>query len=91
MQRARIQYFFLLGLALALFGVAGWLTPASADQWAAGLARFVVLALAIGTSVATWGTAVLIASRHKKSWALWTSTTFVVLAGLVFAASQIRL
>jgi hypothetical protein len=86
-RRVRIQYFFLLAQALVLFAIAAWLTPGAHDPWSPGLARFVVLALAIASAVGTWGTAVLIASVHKKSWALWLSTSVVVVAGVTFLAS----
>ena len=91
MRRARIQYFVLLGQALALFGAAAWLTPGAGDGWATGLVRFVVLVLAILSAVATWGTAIMIASLHRRSWALWLSTALVIVAGLTFFVSCYRL
>jgi hypothetical protein len=86
-RRARIQYFVLLGQALALFGAAAWLTPGAGDGWLTSLLRFVALALAIGSAVATWGTAVMIASVYKRSWALWLTTALVIVAGLTFFVS----
>jgi hypothetical protein len=90
-RRARIQYFVLLGFALFLFAVADWLTPGAGDVWSPGAARFAVLVLGIGCSVATWGTAVTITSVYKRSWALWLSTAIVVVAAIGFALSCYRL
>ena len=84
LKRARLLYGSFLGTALALFGAAAALTPHVEGSWSLALLRFVVLALAIVTGVATWSTAVMIASRHKVGWPLLLTMALVVVAGASF-------
>jgi len=85
-RRKSLLYFTLLGAALGLFGLAAWLTPRLDGDVGLGLLRFVVLSLAIGCSIATWATAVTIASVHKKTWALFVTVALVLIAFLTFLA-----
>jgi hypothetical protein len=81
LKRARVLYFSFLGTALALSGAAAAVTPHIDGSWSLALLRFVVLALAIVTGVATWYTAVMIASRHKVGWPLLLTMAIVIVAG----------
>jgi hypothetical protein len=87
--RGRVLYFSFLVSALALFGIAAALT--SERDGGVGfqaLVRFMVVLLGIGTAVATWVIAVVIASVHKRTWALFVTVGVVVVAALVFAATR---
>lgn len=86
MKRAQVLYFGFLAAAVALFAVAALMTfGGDGTAWSAGAVRFLVLALAAGCAIATWGTAVMIASVHKVAWPLFLTVGIVVCAGLVFA------
>jgi hypothetical protein len=85
-RRKSLIYFSLLATDALLFGLAAFLTPRlAADTGELGLLRFVVLCLATGSAIATWATAVTIASVHKRTWALFATVAVVVAAGLAFA------
>jgi hypothetical protein len=87
-KRAKTLYFSFMALAAALFVVAALLTPgAGTSGYSMGLARFIVLGLAIGCALATWGSAVMMASVHKRSWPLLVMVGIVVCAGLTFAVA----
>jgi hypothetical protein len=83
-------YFGFMALAAALFVVAVVLTP---DAWtpgySMGLPRFIVLSLAVGSALTTWGSAVMLAMVHKRAWPLLVMVGLVVCAGLTFAASRV--
>ena len=84
MRRKSLLYFSFFGAASWFFGLAAWLTVhLDGDFVGLGLLRFVVLCLGIGCSL---GTAVAIASIHKKTWALYVTVAAVLLAGLAFAS-----
>jgi hypothetical protein len=87
-RRARRFYFGFLAAAVSLFGVAAALTPwIEGAVGGLGLLRFVVLCLAIASGIATWYTAVMIASVHKVAWPLLTTLSLIVMAGLTFAVA----
>lgn len=86
MRPKSLFYFIFLGAALWLFGLAAWLTAhLDGDFVELGLLRFVALGLGVGCSLATWATAVAIASIHKKTWALYVTVGVVLIACLAFA------
>ena len=88
MRRARRFYFGFLAAAVALFGVAAALTPwVEGTVGGLGLLRFIVLCLGIASGIATWYTAVMIASVHKVAWPLLTTLSLIVMAGLTFAVA----
>lgn len=92
MRLKSLVYFSLLGTALLLFGLAALLTPhLDGDVGGLGLVRFVVLFLGAGSAVGTWGTAVTIASVHKKTWPLFITVGVVVAASLMFASACYRM
>lgn len=81
-------YFGFMALAGALFLLAALLTPGPGTVgYSMGLARFIVLGLAIGCALATWGSAVMMASVYKRSWPLLVMVGLVVCAGLTFAVA----
>jgi hypothetical protein len=90
MARAKLFYFGFLCAAIVLFGCASWL-PSGADDVGStrGLIRFLVMFAAIGGAIATWGTAVMIASVHRVLWPLAT-TTVLILVSLALAAARVR-
>ena len=76
-----------LGAAVALAVGAAWLSAGSSGVGTiAALARFVVVLAAVGAAIATWATAVIIASVHRVVWPLVTATVTVV-AGVVTTAA----
>jgi hypothetical protein len=80
-------YFLSLGLALLLFGLGALLTPHVDGNVAVGLLRFVVLCLAVASSIGAWASAVAIVSVHKVTWPLYVLVCLVVLASIAFAAA----
>lgn len=88
MKRAKTLYFGFMTLAAALFIVAALLTPSGGTGgYSMGLARFIVLSLGAGCALATWGSAVMMASVYKRSWPLLVMVGIVVCAGLTFAVA----
>jgi hypothetical protein len=87
-RRARRFYFGFLSAAVSLFGIAAALTPwLEGSVGGLGLLRFIALCLGIGSAIATWYTAVMIASVHKVAWPLLTTLSLIVMAGLTFAVA----
>jgi len=88
-RRARRFYFGFLAAAVSLFGLAAVITPwMEGAVGGLGLLRFIVLCLGIASGIATWYTAVMIASVHKVAWPLLTTLSLIVMAGLTFAVSR---
>jgi hypothetical protein len=86
-----LVYFSFLGAALLLFGLGALLTPhVDGDGAGLGLLRFLVLLVAAGSAIGTWGTAVTIASIHKRTWPLYLAVAMVLLASVVFATTCYR-
>ena len=86
MRLKSLVYFSFLGATLSLFALGALITPhLDGDVGAPGLLRFVALCLAVASAFGTWGTAVAIASVHRKTWALFLSMAVVVIATVVFA------
>lgn len=91
MKRAKTLYFGFMASAAALFILAALLTPgAGTPGYSMGLARFIVLGLGIACALATWGSAVMMASVYKRSWPLLVMVGIVVCAGLTFAAARLQ-
>lgn len=81
-------YFGFLSAATILFAVAAMLTlSARSAETSVSLARFVILSAAAGCAIGTWGSAVMIASVHKKAWPLLLTVCIVVCAGVAFAVA----
>jgi hypothetical protein len=75
-----------MGAAFVLFAIAALLTHTGHIGAAqTGLPRFLVLSAGAGCAIAMWGSAVMMASVHKKAWPLLLAVGIVVCAGLSFA------
>jgi len=92
MARATRFYFGFLIASAALFTAAGAITFGQSGGlgWAATLARFLILAGAIGSAIAAWGTAISIAYVRRVTWPFLLMTGLVVTAGITFAIVCMR-
>jgi len=85
-KKARRLYFTSLGAALVVFSVRAALPAAESDAGWGAIVTFLVTCVGIGCVIATWGTAVMIASVHKVTWPLVLSAAIVVAGGVTFFA-----
>jgi hypothetical protein len=83
---ARRLYFSSLAAALVVFSIRAALPAAASDAGWGAILSFLVTCVGIGCVVATWGTAVMIASVHKVTWPLVLSAAIVVAGGVTFFA-----
>jgi hypothetical protein len=85
-------FFGFLTTSVALFAVAAWLTIGQTGtlDWSLTLARFLLLAGALGSAIAAWATAVSIAYVHRVTWPFLLMTGLIVTAGLTFAIVRLR-
>lgn len=77
MPRARRLYFLSLSITIALLVAAVWISQDRYDGYALSWVRFVVISVALAAAAATWGTAVMIASVHRRVWPLIINTITV--------------
>jgi hypothetical protein len=87
MQRPLRVFFGFLSSAIALYAFAAFLTFGHPEglRWGAAFVRFLILAAALGSSVAAWGTGVFIAYVHRVRWPFLLMTSTIATAGVLFA------
>lgn len=87
MKRARGLYFSFLGATLVVFSLRAALPAAESDVGWGALFNFLVTCVGVACAVATWGTAVMIASVHKVTWPLVLNAGIVIASVVAFALS----